>query len=467
MNNKNLFVDLDGTLIKSDILYESLLNYFSKDTFAFFKCLYVFLFHGGILALKKYLYDKSEISFSTLPLNNRVLEYIEIWKKNNKGKVILISASDERILVSINKRINIFDNVHGSVERNLKGKEKLKKIIDIYGMYFDYIGNSFDDICIWKKSQQRVVVNSSIFLRCLLGYKKIKHTVIDTKKGIIKIIPGALRIHQWVKNLLIFVPLVLAQEYNTEAFIATLIGFFAFSFIASAFYIFNDLMDIENDRVHKFKSARPIPSGDLNISSALAMFVICILLGVSLASSLKEPFQVMLISYGILTFAYSKFLKKIVIIDVLTLSTFYTIRIISGTFINPIFLSSWLVTFSIFFFLFLALIKRQVEIKNLQGRHARGTGYSSEDYSFLKQLSLSSGLISVLIVYLYLDSDSAKTIYANSEYILLAPAILLYWILETLFKAHRNKVSSDPIIYALKNKSSYICLILMIFCVVF
>ena len=133
---------------------------------------------------------------------------------------------------------------------------------------------------------------------------------------------------------------------------ATLKGFFAFSFVASAFYIFNDLSDIENDRVHKFKSTRSIARGDLSISNASIIFLVCIFFAILIASSLKQPFQAILITYGLLTFMYSRYLKKIIVIDVLTLSTFYTMRIISGAFINPIFLSNWLVTFSIFFFYF-------------------------------------------------------------------------------------------------------------------
>jgi len=456
-----LFVDLDKTLIKSDFLLESFVRYFSKNIFAPILCLGVLMMKGRV-GLKEFLSNKSDISIENLPYNKQVLDVIYQWKKNHpKEKIILISATHQDVIEQIACHLKCFDAWYGTENENLKSKIKLKKIKDLTeGGKFTYIGDSFADLIIWENAKKCYLVNPTKSL--LKAVTKINDSIeiISSKKSnlffeIIK----AVRVHQWVKNLLIFVPVILALKPFVDLIGVLVSGFFAFSFIASAFYILNDLFDIENDRVHHSKKHRAFASGSLSINQGFFVFIFLIVAAILISFSLPQAFQLLLLLYAAVTFTYSKYLKKLVILDILTLSSLYLLRVITGGALVEITISNWLLTFSVFFFLFLASIKRWVELNKLNTEVVSGRGYHISDKSFVANLSYFSGLISILVICLYIESQQALTLYSQSKTLWFIPIILLYWVLETLFKVERGQIDEDPVKYALKSKTSYISLV--------
>lgn len=464
-----LFVDLDKTLIKSDFLLESFVRYFSQNIYAPIVCFSVFLRKGKV-GLKKFLYEKSDISIENLPYNQQVLNVIHQWKqKNPKKRVFLISATHHNAIENIAKYLKCFDGCYGTENENLKSKIKLKKIVNIaQGEKFTYIGDSFGDVVIWKNAKKCILVNPS--KRLLKAVKKINNSVeviANKNSNIFSEIIKTIRVYQWAKNLLIFIPAILSFQPFINVLYPLIGGFFAFSFIASAFYILNDLFDIENDRVHHSKKYRSFATGSLSIMQGFFIFIFLIAIAIFISTKLSQMFQFLLFLYAVASFTYSKYLKKIPILDIMTLSFFYLLRVIVGGALANITVSNWLLTFSVFFFLFLSSVKRWVELNRSNSGEVSVRSYQSSDAQFISKLSYFSGLISVLVICLYIESQQALTLYNESKLLWLIPIILLYWILETLFKVERDQMDDDPVKYALKSKTSYISLVAFIIIVFF
>jgi 4-hydroxybenzoate polyprenyltransferase len=456
-----LFVDLDKTLIKSDFLLESFVRYFSQNIFAPILCFGVLITKGKV-GLKKFLSNKSHISIENLPYDQQVLDAIYQWKENcPQEKVILISATDQNIIEQIACHLKCFDAWYGTENENLKSEIKLKKIKDLTGdASFSYIGDSFADLVIWEKAKKCYLVNpTKSLVKSVTKINDSIEIIVSKKSNLFSEIIKTIRVHQWVKNLLIFIPAILSLKPFVDLLGDLVSGFFAFSFIASAFYILNDLFDIENDRVHRSKKNRAFASGSLSINQGFFIFIFLIAAAILISISLPQAFQLLLLLYAVATFTYSKYLKKLVIFDILTLSTLYLLRVITGGALVELTISNWLLTFSVFFFLFLASVKRWVELDKLNAEVVTGRGYQISDKSFIANLSYFSGLISILVICLYIESQQALTLYNQSKILWLTPIILLYWVLETLFKVERGQIDEDPVKYALKSKTSYMTLI--------
>jgi len=456
-----LFVDLDKTLIKSDFLLESFVRYFSKNIFAPILCLGVLITKGKV-GLKEFLSNKSDISVENLPYNQQVLDAIYQWKENcPKEKVILISATHQDVIERIACHLKCFDVWYGTDNENLKSEIKLKKIKDLTeGERFTYIGDSFADLVIWENAKKCYLVNpSKNLLKAVTKINDSIEIIASKKSNLFFEVIKTIRVHQWVKNLLIFIPAILSLKPFVDLLEVLVSGFFAFSFIASAFYILNDLFDIESDRVHHSKKHRAFASGSLSIIQGFFIFIFLIVAAILISISLPQAFQLLLFLYAVATFTYSKYLKKLVILDILTLSSLYLLRVITGGALVEINVSNWLLTFSVFFFLFLASVKRWIELNKLNTEMISGRGYQISDKSFVANLSYFSGLISILVICLYIESQQALTLYNQSQILWLIPIILLYWVLETLFKVERGQIDEDPVKYALKSKTSYISLV--------
>ena len=456
-----LLVSLDKTLIKSDFLLESFVRYFSQNIFAPILCLGVLIIKGKV-GLKKFLSNKSHISIANLPYNQKVLDIIYEWKKNYpKEKVILISGNHQDIIERIAYHLRCFDACYGTETEELKSEIKLKKIRDLTGgESFTFIGDSFSDLIIWENAKKCYLVNpTKSLLKAVTKINGSIEIIASKKSSLFLEIIKTIRVHQSVKNLLIFIPAILSLKPFVDLLGDLVSGFFAFSLVASAFYILNDLFDIENDRVHHSKKNRAFASGSLSIIQGFFIFIFLIAAAVLISMSLPQAFKLLLFSYAVATFIYSKYLKKLVILDILTLSSLYLLRIITGGALVEINISNWLLTFSVFFFLFLASVKRWIELNRLNADVVTGRGYQISDKSFVTNLSYFSGLISVLVICLYIESQQALTLYNQSKILWFIPIILLYWVLETLFKVERGQINEDPVKYALKSKTSYISLV--------
>jgi 4-hydroxybenzoate polyprenyltransferase len=272
----------------------------------------------------------------------------------------------------------------------------------------------------------------------------------------------AMRPHQWVKNILIFAPLILSFEFlNIELIIDAILAFFAFSLTASGLYIVNDLLDIEADRVHPTKRNRPFASGRLSKSWGVSQSIILLVLAFGIARYLNPQFLVALLIYAILSASYSLKLKQIVLLDVSILAVLYTLRIIAGTFAVSLDLSYWLIVFSIFVFTSLAMVKRVSELYNLklQGKEeVGGRGYTVQDHEIMSALGAASGFVSVLVLALYIHDPLTAERYSHPQWLWMIVPSILYWIGRIWIIAHRGQMNEDPVVFAVRDKVSYLIL---------
>ena len=466
---KCLFVDLDGTLIKSDLLFECLVPIIKNYFYALF--LAPFWLLKGKAYLKDKFSDLVSINPEILPYNNNVLEYIR-KEKENGSKIILATASNIKLAKSISDYLGIFDDViASSKEENLKGKNKLNKI-KLYiennntNKEFSYIGDSEADVKIFNETNIPIVVgNKNVFNK--IKSKNDKTSFVDGENDFsLKKFFKMIRTYQWVKNFLIFLPLILAHKFlDVNLLLKALVAFFSFSFLASSVYIINDIMDVESDRIHPSKKNRPIASGAVKISSALKVAFILMPLSFIISIFLGKEFLFVLLTYFITTSCYSFYLKKIMLVDILILSLLYTVRMFAGGVALNIYLSPWLFMFSMFFFFSLACAKRYSELyavrNNLQDE-IKGRGYQAQDLEQIQIFGSSSGYIAILIFALYIQSDISMKLYKTPSFFWALCPIMLYWISRVWLLSHRGQMTQDPIIFALKDKVSYVVLILSI-----
>ena len=274
-----------------------------------------------------------------------------------------------------------------------------------------------------------------------------------------------LRPHHWVKNILIFIPLLASHEINDLTLKNSIFAFISFSLIASCGYVFNDMIDLKSDQKHPYKKKRPLASEKVTKLQS-KLIIIFLLFAVTLISSqINLEFFLTIVIYFLLTVVYSISLKKKIILDIIVLSVFYTIRIFAGSQATDIFISTWLFTFSIFFFFSLAAVKRQTElvylVKNKKTK-VKGRGYKVTDLPIITMMALCSGYLSIVILAFYINSDEVIKLYSNPYFLWGVCVVLLYWITRIIFIASHGLMHFDPIIYASKDKISYICLIIIL-----
>lgn len=274
-----------------------------------------------------------------------------------------------------------------------------------------------------------------------------------------KLLLKAMRVHQWVKNILIFVPLLMAYQVNDPVLVARAVGaFLAFSLMASGTYLFNDLMDLEADRQHPTKRNRPFASGALSVKVGYVLTPVLVLSGLALGWLISPAFLLVLLGYTVITLTYSLRLKKMVLVDVLLLAGLYTWRIFAGGIATGVPLSAWLLAFSTFMFFSLALLKRTSELLEMRAigeLKASGRGYHVDDLSQLMIFGSTSGYISVLVLALYINSESVRALYQRPETLWLICPLILFWVSRVWLIGHRGQMHSDPIVFALKDRSSY------------
>ena len=457
-------VDLDGTLIHTDTLHESCLQLFHHHPAQIF-LLPLWLVRGKAY-LKTKLSERTTLDFDSLPYN---LELID-WLKEQKAlghQLILCTASDIRVADAIAEHIDLFDEVIASDgQTNLAGINKREALVNRFGEHgFIYVANSNADLEVWQSSAKAVVVNAN----SNLIKKAIKLTEVA------KIFPSpaitldcwrrVLRVHQYLKNLLLFLPLLAShQVMQVQSLALLLLAFVSFSLCASAVYITNDLMDLESDRQHPRKRKRPFASGVVPIKYGAILAPIILIISFLLALVVGSHFYGWLLAYFLITIAYSLRLKRYLLIDCLTLATLYTLRIIAGAAAIDIPLSFWLLAFSIFIFLSLAFIKRyaELEVQIHQGNEkAHGRAYLVSDAPLIQTLGISAGYASILLLALYLNSETVISLYATPEIIWLAVPLMLFWVSWMWMKAHRGEMHDDPIVFAIKDKTSLAILLLL------
>lgn len=458
-----LVVDLDHTLLKSDMLFESFWSSFGRDWRSPFRS--SMALSKGKAALKRYLAQSAQVDIAFLPYDTEVIAYIKAWRDAG-GRTALVTASDDKIAQDIGAHLQLFDDVHGSNgTENLKGENKARYLIETYGeKQFSYMGDSEADLAVWKHVKRAITVNVSngVKTRAAQIADEIEHLTTNTPKvgAYIK----AIRPHQWLKNVLVFLPMLAGHQITLSNFFASLFAFIAFSLVASSVYVLNALLDLNADRAHPRKRLRPFAAGTIPIASGTWMVAGLISVGALISIFLGPEFCAVMLGYYILTTAYSLNLKRRMIVDICVLAGLYTARIVAGSAATGVPLSVWLLAFSIFFFLSLAAVKRQAElVDNIkQGKlKPTGRGYYVDDLPIISMIAISSGYVSVLVMALYENSPDVMMLYSNPQALWGVCAILLYWITRTVMLAHRGDMHDDPVVYAAKDRLSQICFLLI------
>jgi 4-hydroxybenzoate polyprenyltransferase/phosphoserine phosphatase len=479
-----LCVDLDGTLVKSDTLYDSALALARQHPGRLLE-LPKWLGEGKA-ALKQHITTAVKLDVAHLPYNRELVQYLE--QQHAAGRAIyLATAADRELAERVAAHLGIFTGVlasDGSV--NLAGKNKLAAFRDRFGDNFCYIGNASPDIPLLTACAEPMVANP--FASLSAGLRRAKVVPIRTfsdKVPAAKAWLKAIRLHQWAKNVLIFLPLLLSHQTHLGLMVGGVLAFLSFGLCASATYIVNDLLDLEADRKHPKKRRRPFAAGDLSALSGVMVVVGFLLASVVLALAL--PYVVTAISpaialpyplgflmwlgiYAVTTTAYSFRLKRMVLVDVIVLSGLYTIRIIAGSEATAVPISPWLAAFSIFFFLSLAFVKRFAELESLRQRGvapSNGRGYLVSDIEQLRSFGSASGYCSVFVLTLYISNLEAANLYTHTRRLWLLLPILLLWISRLWLLASRGELDEDPVVYAITDRRSLMLGVLVVGVVLF
>jgi 4-hydroxybenzoate polyprenyltransferase len=459
-----LVVDLDGTLVKTDLLLESLLLLLHRKPYYFF-LLPVWLLRGKA-HLKRQVARRVVLDVRTLPYHEDLLDYLKGQRQAGRT-LVLATGADEQYARQVADHLKIFDSTFASDGRvNLCGKTKRNRLVVEFGEKgFDYAGNDRSDLVVWSSARKAIVVNPGPRVSSNIAKVAEVERVFDGKNdgaiGHLK----ALRPHQWLKNLLLFVPLLAAHRFDDPALFEKLfVAFLAFGFCASCGYLINDVFDLNADRRHPRKRRRPFAAGSLPLSFALIVIPVLMCLSGVLGAAVSPLFLGVLASYFALTVTYSLFVKQIVLLDVMLLAALYTLRIIAGSAAVSIWPSYWLLALSTFLFLSLALVKRYSELIAMQGtegNRAKARAYESSDGELLSAMGTASGYLSVLVLALYITSGTAQELYRRYELIWLLCPLLLYWISHVWLIAHRGKMHDDPLVFATKDRTSRILIFSM------
>ncbi|MDB5799407.1 MAG: hypothetical protein JWL63_346 [Rhodocyclales bacterium] len=452
-----LFVDLDGTLIKTDLLMESALLLIRQAPWMIFAMI-GWLLHGKA-HLKARIAERVRLESDTLPLQNDFVDYLREQAATGR-KLYLATASDISLAQPVADRLGIFEGVLASDgERNLRSKTKLAAIEKITAEGpFDYAGNASADYAIWDKAREAIVVNPLPGVEHGARKRTTVSRVFDDRPPLWRAWVKETRLYQWMKNLLIGVPLLTAHAFTTSSVLAVAQAFVAFGLVASATYMLNDLLDLASDRRHPRKCRRPFAAGNLSIVSGCIGMVIMLASGLALAACLSTMFLLALLSYLVITLSYSLYFKTYVLIDVLLLASLYTVRIIAGGLAIEVDISSWLLAFSMFTFLSLALVKRGSELvamEKLERTGAKGRDYQLADTQTISSMGIAAGYLAVLVLAFYVDSPAVSDHYSHSRLLWLLCPLMLYWVSRLWIKTSRGEMHDDPLIFSLRDRGSW------------
>lgn len=455
-----LVVDMDGTLLRTDTAHEALAGFLSAQPWRLPTTL-AWLCRGKS-AFRRRLAEEWPVAPACLPVNERVLDLI-VTARDAGRRVVLISAAEQRQVDAVARHFGLFDEAHGVGDGG--GEAKARFLVERFGSKgFDYAGDDWSDLPAWSAARRTITVGASASLRSAAerACADVQHVEASGAAGRVVHYLVALRPHQWLKNVLIFLPIVAAHKPGASA--AAFVAFLTFSMTASSVYLLNDLTDLRSDRAHPRKRLRPFAAGLIRLDHGM-MLAFALLGLASLIALLFLPplFLMILAGYYLVTLAYSLHLKRKLIIDVWTLGALYTFRILAGAAAGGVPLSFWMLGFSMFLFLSLAAIKRQAELEDQirSGRAAAGRAYRPEDLPILQGIALSAGYAAVVVLALYVDSADVTRLYESPVYLWLVCPLLLYWISRMVMVTHRGAMTDDPVVYAVTDRRSIVVFALM------
>ncbi len=463
--NTPLVVDLDGTLTLTDTLVESLIHVIKQSPLNLLRVPLWLL--KGRAGFKAIIAEKTWLATESLPYREPLVAYLREEKAQGR-RIILATAAHATIADAVARQLGLFDQVLATTPgHNLKGRAKLKAIQENVGSSFVYAGDTQADLPIWQVAKAAILVGAPPALAATVREKTPIEREFPNEKATLTDWLRALRVHQWIKNLLLFVPLLTAFSFmEINKLFSMGLAFLAFSLAASATYIVNDLWDLDSDRLHPRKRLRPFASARLSILHGLAVAGVSLASAFLLAYCVSISFCLMLLAYLALTSAYSWTLKKYVLIDAIMLSLLYTLRILAGAVAIEVATSSWLLAFSVFIFLSLALVKRCAELVSLEKSgldKAHGRDYRVTDLTVLWPLGVGTALSAVVVFGLFISSPETQTRYATPQLLWLVAIGLVYWLGRLWIKTSRGEMHDDPVVYAIKDDVSRITVAIMLF----
>lgn len=458
-----LCVDLDGTLTSIDTLHESLLG-LAKEAPVALLSLPGWLAQGKA-EFKHQIASRVTLDASTLPYHEALLAWLRSERASGR-KLVLVTAANRSIAEAVANHLQVFDDVIANDGgENLSGERKRLALVQRFGEKgYDYAGNDSVDLDVWKSARQAIVVGTPALARRAQQVAELGPVFAVTQPSL-KLWIKAARLYQWVKNLLIFVPALLAHAITQPTVLLhAVLAFIAFGLCASSVYLINDLLDLPADRRHKRKRFRPFASGALPARSGALVSAALLITAAVIAALTNIYFCVVLAAYYIVTWAYSLRLKRAALIDVMTLAGLYTIRIIAGSAAVLIAPSFWLLAFSIFLFLSLGIVKRYAELEDARqvgkaGGHGRG--YGTEDLPLLMNLGTAAGYCAIVVMALYINSADSQALYKHAKPLWLICPLMLFWISRVWLLTTRGKMHDDPVIFALRDRASLLLFVVI------
>jgi 4-hydroxybenzoate polyprenyltransferase len=459
-----LCVDLDDTLIRGNVLWECILVLLKTRPITVL--LLPFWLLSGRASLKRKLAARIHLDPACLLYRQQVLDFLQREKASGR-RIALTTAADRELAETIASYLGLFDEVHASDGRmNLKGANKAAFLAKHFAQTgFDYVGDSAADVEVWRNARAAYVVGTEARAEQAAAVTALKGTIFEPRASFrtsfgtsLRTWVDALRGHHWAKNLLLFLPLALSHNLAVRPIVRTFVGFVLYGLCASGLYILNDLLDLHSDREHPWKKERPFAAGIISIPEGLLASFILLSSALGLGFLLNVQFGLALLGYAVLTMLYSLYLKKIALLDVFILSSFYSFRILAGALISATPLSQWFLAFSMFVFLSLAMAKRYSELlhaSDLVKTGNSGRGYRAGDRELLLSLGVGSSFSAVVIFSLYVHSQDVRLLYSSPEFLFLLCPIVLYWLSRTWLLAHRGELKEDPVTLAIRDPVSY------------
>lgn len=450
-----LCVDLDGTLVATDLLWESFVSTIRRQPTALLRLPFWLL--RGRAYMKQRLAEASAIDFTTLPYRNDVLAFV--GAEHRRGRpVVLATAADHQLALGVAAHLGIFSEVLASDgTTNLKGSAKASLLSGRFGKgNFDYLGDSSADVPCWESAATALSVAGAVKPpRSLANVQQVGE---EPASNVLHVLLKALRPHQWVKNVLLLIPALAAHKLDVPTVTALLIAFISLSLCASGGYVLNDFLDVAADRQHPRKRHRPLASGRLSLRSGVGLIALTWALGFGLAAALLPlPFVAVVAVYLLTTAAYSLDLKRKAVLDVMTLAGLYVIRIVAGGVATGIPVSTWLLAFTLFMSISLAFMKRFIEVSARQREgEVPGRGYMSSDAAWLHSAGLSSAYLAVVVLAIYVNNPDLARLYSHPERLLVMCPVLLYWVTKLWLDAHRQTLHDDPVVAVAGDRTTYI-----------
>ncbi len=452
-----LCVDLDGTLVATDTLWEAALALLRTQPLRALR-LPLWL-AGGRAALKRALAEAAPIDVAALPYREDVLAYVAEARAAGRP-VLLVTASTRAVAERVAAHTGAFDEVLASDDENLKGARKRAALVARFGERgFEYVGDARADLAVWESAAAGSLAGASRGLRGALAQRTVLARDFSAPAGGARDWMRALRVRQWLKNLLLFLPLLASHRLGDAGAVgAALLGFLAFGFAASTVYLANDLFDLPSDRLHPTKRARPFAAGALSVPAGLAAIPASLAVAFAFAAALPTRFAAALAFYLAANVLYTLWLKRVVLADVVVLGGMYALRVVVGGLATGIALSPWLIAFSLFFFLSLAFLKRFAELRRLRDEGASATpgrGYVPNDAPVLLALGPACAVISALVLGLYVEGDAVTRLYRAPDVLWALIPLLVYWSGRIWLLAQRGELDDDPILFTTRDPSSY------------